>query len=612
MKNDHLKELQAAYNLHQKGKLSEAANLYRQLIKKDPNDFHTLHFLGVIEAAAGNIEKAKTLMARSMPIQPPNIQFIENYAAILFQAEDYKSAVDVCRQGLQLNNANVALLYLSAISLLKLFKLQESLTQFDKIISLQPNHIIALNERGSVLAQMKQYDAALASMERALIYNSKYAEAHLNKGNLFAELDRNEEALGAFDKALTLKPDLAEAWLGRGNVFRRLKRDDDALTAYDRALAVKPNFAEAYVSRGDLWANKGDFKKSTESYSLALQIKPNYAEGYHAYSIATKIKQDDPFVPKMKKLLDAEDLSEKKLMHLHFALAKVEHDLGNKEAYINHLTQGNAIKKKSLSYDFSQDEQLFYSIREFFESDRASSQDDFSSNISATPIFILGMPRSGTTLVEQIVSSHSKVFGAGELAFLDQAIISSKWRLEKDRQQVFSTVRNLYNQKITGVSDASIITDKMPFNFRWIGFIKNALPNAKIVHVKREPAAVCWSNLKTYFLSEIMAFTFDARDIAKYYKRYEGLMEFWHQKYPKTIYDLSYEKLTENQEEETRKLFDYLELGWEDNVLEFHMNERSVSTASNFQVRQKMYKGSSLEWKAYEQWLQPMLEILDA
>ncbi len=154
-KANNRQKLQTAFSLHQSGNLDEAANIYRQLIKSDPNNFHALHFLGVIEAGAGNYEQAKTLMARSLSIQPPNIQFIENYAGILFQAADYKSALQLCKQGLQLNDNNVSLLYVSAISLFKLNQLQDSLAQFERVLMYQPNHIAALNERGSVLAEMK-------------------------------------------------------------------------------------------------------------------------------------------------------------------------------------------------------------------------------------------------------------------------------------------------------------------------------------------------------------------------------------------------------------------------------------------------------------------------
>ena len=466
--------------------------------------------------------------------------------------------------------------------------------------------------RGVALHDLKRSEEAVASYDKAIAIKPDYAEAYSNRGVALRDLKRPEQALASYDKAIAIKPDFAEVYCNRGVALMDLKRPEQALASYDKAIAIKPEYAEAYSNRGDALTDKGDLTAAIESYSHALKIKPDYAECYRNYSAVTKIKHDDPFIPKMKTLVCADDLSEKDLMHLHFALAKSEGDLGNKELCINHLIQGNAIRKKDLAYHISQDEQLFASVKKFFESDAANKQANFISNLSTTPIFILGMPRSGTTLVEQIVSSHSMVYGAGELEFLRQAIINSRWQLDKDRQQVFSSVRSFYNLKISEVSDASIITDKMPLNFWWIGFILNALPEAKIVHLKRDPTAVCWSNLKTYFPSEGMGFTFDGQDIAKYYKLYQHLMDFWHQKYPKKIYDLNYEKLTENQEEVTRKLFDYLELEWEDNVLEFHKNERSVSTASNIQVRQKMYKGSSLEWKHYEQWIQPMREILNA
>ena len=296
-----------------------------------------------------------------------------------------------------------------------------------------------------------------------------------------------------------LKPDFAEAYNNRGNALRDLKRPEEALASYDRAIALKPDYAEAYNNRGIVLTHKGNVTAAIESYNRALQIKPDYAECYYNYSTITKFKQNDPFIPKMKKLICSEILSEKDLIPLSFALGKSEHDLGNKESCINYLIQGNAIRKKDLAYDISQDEQLFASIKQFFDSDTANKQADFVSNSSTTPIFILGMPRSGTTLVEQIVSSHSSVFGAGELDFLNQATSISRWQVEKDKQQVFSIVRSFYNQKISEVSDASIITDKMPLNFRWIGFILNAFPDCKIVHLERDPAAVCWSNLQNKF-----------------------------------------------------------------------------------------------------------------
>jgi protein O-GlcNAc transferase len=272
--NDHQK-LQTALSLHQRGNLQEAANLYRVLINKNQNNFHALHFLGVIEAGFGNYEQAKLLMARSLAIQPPNIQFVENYAAILFQIGDYNSALQISQKSLQLNNNNISLLYVSAVSLLKLNKWQESLTQFDKLLLLQPNHIVALNERGSVLAELRQYDTALASVEKALTLNPQYAEAHLNKGNLYSELKRYGEAFAAYDKALSLKPDLIDAWLGRGNVFCELKRHDEAVAAYDKALTLKPDFAKALLGSGNVFFDLKRYDEAFAAYDKAFAIKPD-------------------------------------------------------------------------------------------------------------------------------------------------------------------------------------------------------------------------------------------------------------------------------------------------------------------------------------------------
>jgi protein O-GlcNAc transferase len=306
------RRLQTAFSFHQTGNLKEAAKLYRALIKTNPNNFHAQHYLGVIEATVGNIDQAKLLMARSMSIQPPNIQFIENYATILLQAGDPKSALEVSQQGLQLNNANTSLLYVSAMSLFKLSRLHESITQLDKLLSLQPNHIVALNERASVLAEMEHYDAALACVEKALLLNPRYAEAHLNKGNLYGKLKCYEEAFGSYERALGLKPDLANAWLGRGNVLNELKRYDQALAAYDKALALRPNLAEAWYGRANVFANLKCYDEALGAYDKALALKSNLAnawagrgyvfnklkrheEAANAYAEVLKIDPNHPF-----------------------------------------------------------------------------------------------------------------------------------------------------------------------------------------------------------------------------------------------------------------------------------------------------------------------------
>lgn len=274
--------LKKAVLLHQQGNLPDAAKHYRQLIEEDPRNFQALHFLGVIESVFGNMEQARTLMARSLNVRPQNIQFIENYATILFQSGDYKSALETCRQGLQLNDANAGLLYVAAISSFKLNQLEESLQQFDRLLSIQPNHIAAINERGTVLAELRQYPAAFASFETALRLNPNYPEALLNIANLYATLDCHDEAAAGYGRALALKPDLADAWLGLGNVFFVLTRLDDASAAYGKALALKPDLAGAWHGRGNVAFEFKRYDEALAAYAKALEIKPDFAEAASA------------------------------------------------------------------------------------------------------------------------------------------------------------------------------------------------------------------------------------------------------------------------------------------------------------------------------------------
>jgi len=222
------------------------------------------------------------------------------------------------------------------------------------------------------------------------------------------------------------------------------------------------------------------------------------------------------------------------------------------------------------------------------------------------------MPRSGTSLVEQILASHSKVHGAGELSTMDNLVSPI---LGQDEGQLtrleISRVRDGYLDALTALQvPEKIITDKMPLNFRWIGFIKFALPEAKIIHLSRDPRATCWSIYKRDFSLKGNGYAYDLGDLAEFYKLYMALMSFWRERFPDTIYDLCYEDMTENQEEETRKILEFCNLEWEPQCLDFHKTNRIVHTASAAQVREKMYQGSSDAWREFEAYLQPLIKGL--
>jgi hypothetical protein len=286
-------------------------------------------------------------------------------------------------------------------------------------------------------------------------------------------------------------------------------------------------------------------------------------------------------------------------------------DIGELDHAFSHLSEGNSLRKKLLNYSIEQDEKLFTKLKKTPPRLLKNSLAINGVSSGPKPIFILGMPRSGTTLVEQIISSHSEVTGAGELNHVYQFGANLALNVKDLTQLAISEFRNKYLSELSKVSNGkSVVTDKMPHNFLFIPLICAAFPEAKIIHVQRNAAATCWSNYKQYFSQKGLEYSYDLNDVVAYYHLYIGLMKFWQSKYDNRIYNLNYEKLTTEQEKETISLIKYLDLNWEDSCLSPHNNKRSIRTASQQQVRQKVYKGSSQAWQKYKPYINNVFDSL--
>ena len=491
----------------------------------------------------------------------------------------------------------------------RLKKLSESEKCFYTSIKLNPNFIEGHYNLGKTQKELGKLPEAILSYKKAIEIKPDYAEAYNNLGNTQKELGKLPEAILSYKKAIEIKPDYAEAYNNLGNTQKELGKLPEAILSYKKAIEIKPDFAEFYNEIGGAQIELGKISEGVSSYKKAIEIKPDFAEAYNNYTDSVKIQINDPILLKLDKLINKKNLSEKDSTYLFFAMGKTQLDIGNSEKGLQLINAGNSLRKKELKYKIQKSKDIFDKIKNNFKELNIKNEETSPDSIGQ-PIFIVGMPRSGTTLVEQILSSHSSIYGAGELDFLDNAINLIDWQNNKIQEKDIIEIRKNYINELKKISKSTYTTDKMPLNFRWIGFIAYAFPNAKIIHVKRDAMATCWSNYKTNFSKGGMAFAFDQIDIAEYYKLYEDLMDFWQKKFSEKIYELNYDKLTENQELESRKMFNYLGLKWENSVLEFHNNSRIVQTASNIQVRKKMYKGSSQQWKKYKPWLQPMLNNL--
>jgi tetratricopeptide (TPR) repeat protein len=428
------------------------------------------------------------------------------------------------------------------------------------------------------------------------------------------EIDSSIEHL---ECAITLKSDFADAHNNLGSAFLRINKLNDAIKSYKKAIALKPDFAVANNNLGIAYLRTGDPKLASKFFENAITITPGYATAHHNLSGVKVYKEKDKQVSLIESLLIENNLSQKERIYLNFALAKAYEDLGNHEELFKHLNEGNRIRKKEMSNSIADSEEHNELIKLFFNSNNINNiKLTYRDSLPIRPIFIVGMPRSGTSLVEQIISSHHEVYGAGEvnnfhniiMPIIEKHAVNENYNLKNDE---FALIRKQYSNSLERFyANEKVITDKWILNFKTIGFILSAFPESKIVHLKRDARATCWSIYKHYFSDEGNRWAYDYQDLARFYKSYVGLMDYWHNLFPGKIYDISYEDLTSNQEKETRNLLKYCDLDWDENCLNFYTNTRAVKTASAVQVRNKMYQGSSDVWRQYSEHLKPLLDAL--
>lgn len=491
-----------------------------------------------------------------------------------------------------------------------------------KAIQLKPDDAEVFYNRGKVLFESGQFEEALENFNKAIELKPDYFEAYTNCGVLLSASGQFDKAIEHFNEAIRLKPDLAVAYSNRGNALSECGKTEEALASYDKAVQLKPDYANALYNRGNVQRNLGLFDEALESYNEAIRLIPDYAEAYYNRSCLDEYSQvSDSELDFMERQIKRKDLTGADLRNYYFALANAYERAGDYARHFELLLEGNHLRRQEIDYDIAREQNTFAKIKALFPDKTDAVQPPaYAGDSPVTPIFIVGMPRSGTSLVEQIIASHSQVYGAGELTRLRQIIrpiLRSAVEMGRPdnnlilRKNIERKIHSNYLGYLENLNrPEKIITDKMPSNFIFLGLILSAIPSAKIIHLKRSPMAVCWSIFKHNFSGEGSGYGYEMDELAEYYRLYHDLMEFWQTRFPDMIYHLDYEELTENQEIETRKLLDYCGLDWEQSCLDFHATNREVKTASQVQVRKKMYQGSSSAWIKYEQQLQPLISKL--
>lgn len=491
-------------------------------------------------------------------------------------------------------------------------KIPESLIAIKKIVNISPQDPLAHYNLGNTYGKLADFSKAEESYKKAISLKPNFAEAYYNLGIIFENDLKLEEAEKYYKQAIALKPDFANAYNNLGIVLEELRKFNESEICYKKIIALEPNFEEAYHNLGNNLEQQGKLKDAQISYEKAIIINPGLTKTHRQLSsIKNFDKYDDQYHLLQKLYLD-KNISDEQLCHVNFSLAKIYEDLENFEKAFKHFEEGNRIQKKLLNYNIKQDIELFNQIKLSFKQFEKNVHSISRNKSDIIPIFIVGMPRSGTTLVEQIISSHSKVSGLGELPFVLQFGLKITTGLLEYNSETVLKFRNKYLEKIKNFTENSLIfTDKMPQNFLYIGLIMATFPEAKILHIKRNTAAVCWANYKQWFKSKDLSYSYSINDTIKYYNLYEDLMNFWKKSFDNKIYEVDYESLTVNHEDEIKKLIKYLDLNWEEGCLSPEKNKRAVTTASNKQIRNKIFKGSSQKWKNYKPFLNGAFDIFD-
>ena len=486
-------------------------------------------------------------------------KYLENQASILVNLYNSKKFDEAVQKGKILIKKfpNQLVFYnATALSLSSLGKNDEALRILKEGLILRPNDIFVLNNLGLINLNLNKNKISREYLEKAISINTNFVDALLNLGNLNLKEGKTGQAKENFLKALKLSKQSAA---------------DETIN----------------MALGNLNQQLGDFDAALENYKIVNKLNPQNTFADKAISTIHKYENaNDPHFLSMKnkinKIKDQNDLKS-----LYFGLGKACEDFEEFQEAFKYLSLGNLITDKQIQYNVEDDKKLFIEIKRIFENIKLESIKSLEEKI----IFILGMPRSGTTLVEQIISSHKNVHGSGELNYMTEAIENFSrnkenkdlrlWEIFKDIKQIkFEDLRKMQNEYSEKLKlhdlENKIITDKAPLNFRWIGFIKMIFPNSKIIHCNRNPMDICFSNYKNSFSAGSLGFCYSLDKIGQFFNLYKDLMLFWDDKFKSQIYQLSYENLINNKEQEVKKLLEFCELNWDENCLKPHKNKSSI------------------------------------
>jgi len=606
--------------LNAQGHIDDAVVHYQRALVLDPDYADAHNNLGSVLLAQGKLDDAMAHFGQALASNPKHAEAHNNLGNALVAKGRIDDAIAHYERALVLNPGHVNAHNNLGIALVAKGRIDDAVAHYERALVLDPGHANAHNNLGIALVAKGRIDDAVAHYERALVLNPGHADAHNNLGIALGEQGRIDDAVAHYERALVLSPDHADAHNNLGIALVARGRIDDAAAHYERALVLNPEHANAHNNLGNVFTIQGRFDDAIAHYGRAIAIRPDYAEPHYNRAEIKRFQHDDADLAALEALAERDDLPANKALHIHFALAKALEDCGDYSRAFEHLSKGNALKRRQTNYDEETVIRRFERISTVFDRslfDRFQGEGDPSS----VPIFVLGMPRSGSTLIEQILASHPQIHGAGELADLEVAV-SSALSAEDRTVQYPECVSALdgaalrrfgqsYLAHLLALADGKVrAIDKLPSNFLNIGLIRLILPNAKIIHTMRHPMDTCVSCYSKLFTVGV-DFSYDLAELGRYYRCYRALMAHWRSVLPPgAMLDVAYEDTVDDLEGQARRMIDYCGLPWDDRCLSFHKTSRPVKTASAVQVRKPLFRDSLQRWRRHEANLAPLLHVL--
>ena len=464
---------------------------------------------------------------------------------------------------------------------------------------------------GNVLKLQNKFQEAIIFYQKAINYKKDYFEAYNNLATSQKNIGLKDKAFKNYKYAIDLKKNNLEANYNLANLLYDEKRFDEAREAYEKVIKIDNNFPHSYLLIGIINSVQGKFEEAKNYFLKAIEKDKFLTEAYVYYVNTRKIEKNDNIIKILEELISYKDLHPKFEQDISFALSKVYFDIENIDLGFQYLKKAKKLYLKKIDFSIEGEKKSLKKVKDFFSINKLTKI-DFKDTYKVCPIFILGMPRSGTSLLEQIISTHSEVYGAGELNIMPRIFYETNWDEKTNPEEFFKFVRKEYLSNIEKIQTSKkFIVDKMPFNFLSVGFILNSIPEAKIIHMLRNPMAVCWSNYKSNFFDNIgMDYAHKLESIGEYYLIYNEMMNFWREKYPKSLIEIDYDQFVLDYETNSKSVISKIGLNWENEIFKFYENNRAVETNSLLQVRSKVYQDSSRKWKKYEKHLKPIIDIL--